>query len=90
MYNAENAQKTVVELRNASSTIRSTNLADIQIEMLELILGHAVVDLSLSIEMVHILAKKNEALEGRVKELEAKVVDLEEGPSLEKAAAPEK
>ena len=74
MYNAKNAQKTVVELRNAMSTIRSTDIAEIQIEMLELILGHGVTDLSMAIELVDQLAQMNESLKKKIEELESKLV----------------
>jgi cell division protein FtsB len=77
MYNAQNAQKTVVELRNAMSTIRSTDLQEIQVEMLELILGHGVCDLSMAIELVSQLAQENEALKGRIAELEGQVSELD-------------
>lgn len=62
MYNAQNAQKTIIELRNAMSTLRSTASADINFELLEMILSHGLVDLSLAIELIDHLAKENEEL----------------------------
>lgn len=62
MYNALNAQKTVTELRNAINTLRSVELANINFESLEMIIGHGLVDLSLAVELIDQLARENEEL----------------------------
>lgn len=66
MYNAQNAQKTVVELRNAMSILRSTPKEEVNYDLLELILGHGIVDLSISIELIDQLAKENGALKKQI------------------------
>ncbi len=62
MYNAQNAQKTVTELRNVMSILRSAELVDSNFESLEAALGHGLVDLSLAVELIDQLARENEAL----------------------------
>lgn len=63
MYNTQNAQKTVMELRNAMSLLRSAAApADIDFKALETVLGHGLVDLSLAVELIIQLAAENEEL----------------------------
>lgn len=63
MYNIQNAQKTVMELRNAMSMLRSAAApADVSFEALEAVLGRGLVDLSLAVEVITQLATENEEL----------------------------
>jgi hypothetical protein len=77
MYNAQNAQKTIIELRDALGAVRATE--EVHTELLELVMCRGMVDLSLAVEFINQLVKANE-------ELEAKLAA--EGPSL--APDPEK
>lgn len=52
MFTQEATQKTIVELRNAMSTLRDTPVNQININALELVMAHALVDLTLAAEIV--------------------------------------
>ncbi len=62
MYNIQNAQKTIIELRSAMSMLRSGASDDIKFESLEIVLSHGLVDLSFAIELIDQLAKENDEL----------------------------
>jgi hypothetical protein len=47
MLNQETVQRTIVELRNAMSTLRSTPVNEINTNALELVMAHALVDLTI-------------------------------------------
>ncbi len=72
MYNVQNAQKTVMELRDVMSLLRLATPADVNFEALEIVLGHSLVDLSLAVELINQLAKENEELRSQSED--------EEGP----------
>jgi prefoldin subunit 5 len=75
-FNGELVNKTMVELRNAIDTCRSATTADIDVNALQLILTHAMVDLSLAQEAVTDLAARQDALSGEVERLQAEVEAL--------------
>ena len=68
MYNAQNAQKTIIELRNALSAIRSTEAEKIHAELLELVMSRGMIDLSLAAELINQLAEANKELEAKLEE----------------------
>jgi len=75
-FNAEHVQKTMVEMRNAIDICRSAAAGDIDVNALQLILTHGMVDLSLAQELVTDLVAERDALSGEVEILRAEVEDL--------------
>lgn len=68
MFNIENSNRTLVELRNAITTLRMSQPNDLNLQAMELVISHAMVDLSAAGELLAKLAEENEQLK---KELEA-------------------
>lgn len=68
MFNIENSNRTLVELRNAITTLRMSQPNDLNLQAMELVISHAMVDLSAAGELLARLAEENEQLK---KELEA-------------------
>ncbi len=66
MYNAENAQQSIIALRDAINSSRATTLDDIDPLLLQLVLARAMVDLSLAAEFINTLAKSQVELEEQI------------------------
>jgi ABC-type transporter Mla subunit MlaD len=78
MYNTENAQQSIIALRDAINSSRTTAPEDIDPLALQLVLARAMVDLSLAGELINTLVESQAAQDTQMKSLTSQLENLQE------------
>jgi hypothetical protein len=83
MFSIENSNKTLIELRNAVTTLRMSQPNDLNLQAMELVISHAMVDLSAAGELLTQMATENEQLKKELEQYQenSKDVDLTDVPN---------